>query len=72
MFIVVKEGKEKKRDNTHFFNIVKEKRIQARWVALHSVFPFGFNQIQGEEKQKVAERNNKTKNKLKGKDAPLP
>jgi hypothetical protein len=58
--------------HTHFFNIVKKKRIQARWVALHSVLPFAFNQIQGEEKHKATERNNKAKNKLKGKDAPLP
>jgi hypothetical protein len=51
---------------------VKKKRIQARWVALHTALPFGFNQIRGENKHKAAKRNNKTKNKLKGKDAPLP
>jgi len=51
---------------------VKKKGIQAGWVVLQSALPFGFNQIKGGEKHEVAERNNKAKNKLKGKDAPLP
>jgi hypothetical protein len=56
----------------HFFNIVKEKRIQARCVALQCVLPSRFNQIGGEEKDKVLEKNNKVKNKFKGEDAPSP
>jgi hypothetical protein len=51
---------------------VKKKRIQARWLALHNALPSGFNQIQSEEKHKATKRNNKAKNKLKGKAAPLP
>jgi hypothetical protein len=67
-------GKKGKIDgqHMHFFNIVKEKRIQARCAALQHTLPFGFNQIGGEEKNKVAEKNNKAKNKLRGKDAPPP
>jgi hypothetical protein len=67
-----KRGKKKRgTTHTHFQHCEKE-RIQARWVALHNALPFGFNQIRGEEKHKAVERNNKTKNDLKGKDAPLP
>ncbi len=64
--------REREGQDMHFFNIVKKKGIQAGWVVLQSALPFGFNQIKGGEKHEVAERNNKAKNKLKGKDAPLP
>jgi hypothetical protein len=53
----------------HFFNTMKEKRIQAGWVALQSAFPSTFG---GGEKHEVTKRNNKTKKKLIGKDAPRP
>jgi len=48
---------------------MKEKRIQARWVAWLSTFPSTFK---GGKKHEAVERNNKTKKKLIGKDAPCP
>jgi hypothetical protein len=46
---------------------MKEKRILVGWVALQSPFPSAFG---GRKKHEVTKRNNKTKQKLKGKDAP--
>jgi hypothetical protein len=56
-------GKKGKIDgqHMHFFNTVKEKRIQARCATLQRALPSGFNQIGGEEKHKVAKKNNKAK-----------
>jgi hypothetical protein len=40
---------------------MKDKRIQARWVALQSTFPSVFG---GGEKHEATKRNNKTKQKV--------
>jgi hypothetical protein len=49
---------------------MKEEIIQARWMALQSAFPYGFKQIWGKDKHKVAKINNKTKKKIERQRCP--